>query len=139
MKKTLRNKKGFTLAELLIVVAIIAVLVAIAIPIFTAQLEKAREATDEANLRSKYAECSAAVLSGTVQTASESNDNIAVTESDGHYIATTTYTMTQKKDGLTSGDSINIGGVTLTSDKFKTGTATITVTDNGTKPTIVIE
>ena len=30
-----KNKKGFTLAELLIVVAIIAVLVAISIPIFT--------------------------------------------------------------------------------------------------------
>lgn len=50
------NKKGFTLAELLIVVAIIAVLVAIAIPIFSSQLEKAREATDAANIRSKYAE-----------------------------------------------------------------------------------
>lgn len=102
-------------------------------------MEKAREATDEANLRSKYAECSAAVLSGTVQTASESNDNVAVTESDGHYTATTTYTMTQKKKGLTSGTSINIGGVTISSDDFKTGTATITVTDNGTKPTIKIQ
>lgn len=51
-----RNQKGFTLAELLIVVAIIAVLVAIAIPIFTAQLEKSREATDLANVRSAYAE-----------------------------------------------------------------------------------
>lgn len=50
------NKKGFTLAELLIVVAIIAVLVAIAIPIFTNQLEKSREATDKANIRSAYAE-----------------------------------------------------------------------------------
>ena len=39
-KKAKENKKGFTLAELLIVVAIIAVLVAISIPIFTAQLEK---------------------------------------------------------------------------------------------------
>lgn len=53
MKKN--NKKGFTLAELLIVVAIIAVLVAIAIPIFTTQLEKSREATDMANVRSAYA------------------------------------------------------------------------------------
>ena len=64
-KKAKENKKGFTLAELLIVVAIIAVLVAISIPIFTAQLEKSKEAVDEANLRSAYAECSAAVLSAT--------------------------------------------------------------------------
>lgn len=47
----MRRKDGFTLAELLIVVAIIAVLVAVAIPIFNKQLEAAREATDIANLR----------------------------------------------------------------------------------------
>lgn len=57
-----RNQKGFTLAELLIVVAIIAVLVAIAIPVFSAQLEKSREATDLANIRSAYAECVTEVL-----------------------------------------------------------------------------
>ena len=50
-----KNNRGFTLAELLIVVAIIAVLVAIAIPVFTSQLEKSREATDMANVRSAYA------------------------------------------------------------------------------------
>lgn len=55
LKKKL-NKKGFTLAELLIVVAIIAVLVAIAIPVFRSQLEKANDAVDQANLRSAYAE-----------------------------------------------------------------------------------
>jgi prepilin-type N-terminal cleavage/methylation domain-containing protein len=49
------NNKGFTLAELLIVVAIIAVLVAISIPIFSKQMEKSREAVDLANLRSAYA------------------------------------------------------------------------------------
>lgn len=56
------NNKGFTLAELLIVVAIIAVLVAIAIPVFSAQLEKSREATDIANVRSAYAEVMATYL-----------------------------------------------------------------------------
>ena len=39
-----KSRKGFTLAELLIAVAIIAVLVAVAIPIFGSQLEKSREA-----------------------------------------------------------------------------------------------
>ncbi|MEE8815731.1 MAG: prepilin-type N-terminal cleavage/methylation domain-containing protein [Lachnospiraceae bacterium] len=51
-----QNKKGFTLAELLIVVAIIGVLVAISIPIFSKQLEKARDAATIANIRSAYAE-----------------------------------------------------------------------------------
>ena len=55
--------KGFTLAELLIVVAIIAVLVAISIPIFTSQLHKARVATDWANLRAYYAEIQADFIS----------------------------------------------------------------------------
>jgi len=53
--KKLENKKGFTLAELLIVVAIIAVLVAVSIPIFTAQLKKSRLATNQANARSAKA------------------------------------------------------------------------------------
>lgn len=55
-KKLRKNEKGFTLAELLIVVAIIGVLVAISIPIFTRQLERAKEATDLANVRAAYAE-----------------------------------------------------------------------------------
>jgi prepilin-type N-terminal cleavage/methylation domain-containing protein len=44
------RKKGFTLAELLVVVAIVAILAAISIPIFTRQLEASREATDLANV-----------------------------------------------------------------------------------------
>ena len=47
------------------------VLVAISIPIFTSQLEKAREATDLANLRSAYAEAAAdALVADTATTAS---------------------------------------------------------------------
>ncbi len=63
IKKVRGNKKGFTLAELLVVVAIVGVLVAISIPIFTSQLEKAREATDVANMRAAKAEAVADYLS----------------------------------------------------------------------------
>ena len=56
MLKKFTNKKGFTLMEMLIVVAIIAVLVAIAIPTFTGQLERANQSTDLANVRAAYAE-----------------------------------------------------------------------------------
>lgn len=68
--KKLKNSKGFTLMEMLIVVAIIAVLVAIAIPTFTNQLEKAREATDLANLRGAYAQVMAAALTNSAEDAS---------------------------------------------------------------------
>ena len=60
LKNKANNKKGFTLAELLIVVAIIGILVAISFPIFTSQLEKSRLATDQAN--EKAAKSAAAVL-----------------------------------------------------------------------------
>ncbi|MDD5805181.1 MAG: prepilin-type N-terminal cleavage/methylation domain-containing protein, partial [Clostridia bacterium] len=75
-KKAKENKKGFTLAELLIVVAIIAVLVAISIPIFTSQLEKSREATDAANLRAAYAEASADMLTNDASTYSKHIDAV---------------------------------------------------------------
>lgn len=52
----LKNKKGFTMAELLIVIAIIAVLIAVAFPVFGAQLAKAQYSVDVANVRSAYSE-----------------------------------------------------------------------------------
>ena len=55
MKKVRGNKKGFTLAELLVVVAIVGILVAISIPVFTSQLSKARKATNQANMRAAKA------------------------------------------------------------------------------------
>lgn len=107
------------------------------VPIFTAQLEKSREATDEANLRALYAECTSAVLlEDNTKTGSDGNtitSNPVVTTTDGVTTAVGTYTMTQKKDGFASGaENIKIGNVTIKSDQFTTGTATVTVTVNAT-------
>ena len=115
------NKKGFTLAELLIVVAIIAVLVAIAIPVFTAQLEKSREATDIANVRSAYASvvaeyltnndsASAVVSANQTQASWQGQAGTVMQMIDG---VETPYSYTAKTTGSTYTISINASG-TLT-------------------------
>ena len=92
-----RNQKGFTLAELLIVVAIITVLVAIAIPVFNSQLEKSREATDLANIRAAYAEATVKILDEGGTTADA--ETTSVMQSDG------------KIDKVSGYDKTEIGGV----------------------------
>ena len=100
-----------SLAELLIVVAIIAVLVAISIPIFTAQLEKAREATDAANIRAAYAEVTTALLNG--EEADTGNVTVtAVTGKTGEYKYTATVKAQQKQTGW-QGTDYNSGDNTI--------------------------
>lgn len=65
MKKM--NKKGFTLIEMLVVIAIIAILVAIIIPTVSNATTKAKEATDVANIRSLVAEYQIATMGTTAQ------------------------------------------------------------------------
>lgn len=56
IKKVREDRGGFTLAELLVVVAIVAVLVAIAVPVFSGSMQSAEEAVDTANKRSAQSE-----------------------------------------------------------------------------------
>ena len=67
-----KRKSGFTLMEMLVVVAIIAVLIAIAIPLFSSALDNARKSTDLSNMRSAYA---AAMAEWTLE-AGESGEHV---------------------------------------------------------------
>lgn len=137
------NKKGFTLAELLIVVAIIAVLVAIAIPIFTNQLEKSRDAVTLSNIRAAYAQAQSSYL-----TQDETSDDAKYEKKDDG-TATVTVTGVEAKgqsgkiDGFdqlpfakqaaTLNDGGNMGG------KAGTYKLTFTYDENGNLTQVVAE
>ena len=124
--KKIKNSKGFTLMEMLIVVAIIAVLIAIAVPTFSASLNKARVATDEANIRSGYASLVAKLLTTeNVTTGSKFQLN-----TDGS-VTDAGVTGSYKTLGNAPAD-VEISGVKV--DKWTKGqpvTYTVTIDDNG--------
>lgn len=122
------NKNGFTLAEMLIIVAIIGVLVGISIPIFTNQLEKAREAVDMANLRAAYAECSAAVLTGT-----SPGNGYTIDYTNGNITCSIKISLTQKENGWQSG-APEIGGIKFKETINPSGLVTIVIHGDGSKP-----
>ena len=82
IKRIREEKGGFTLAELLIVVAIVMVLVAIAVPVFSGSMDSANASTDEANIRSGYAQAQVFTLT------KADNDNQAITTNAKYYLTT---------------------------------------------------
>ena len=125
MKKN--NKKGFTLAELLIVVAIIAVLVAVAIPVFNAQLERSRDATSVANIRSAYAQAQIALIQG--DATDMTGVTYTVTDGDGTITVSPVVILSQDADNEWSGQAADLpAGVNGIEDKGQNKAATITFT-----------
>ena len=78
--------------EMLIVIAIVAVLISVAVPVLSSQLERSREAVDLANVRSAYAQVSTEALLG--------NTDVPVTVN-----------LKQKQAGWQSVNPVNIGGI----------------------------
>ena len=78
--------------EMLIVIAIVAVLISVAVPVPSSQLERSREAVDLANVRSAYAQVSTEALLG--------NTGVTVTVN-----------LKQKQARWQSANPVNIGGI----------------------------
>ena len=66
MFKFLKSKKGFTLVELMIVVVIMAILVAVAVPIYSAVTANAKRKTCAANQREIQSQLSNAAMSNII-------------------------------------------------------------------------
>ena len=102
MFKKLSKKKGFTLMEMMIVVAIIAILIAIIIPTFTSALARAHAAADEANLRAYYAEQMAdAILKDSAPTAPTDTTSVTVSGVTYKLYGTAKYNVNADKKQMT--------------------------------------
>lgn len=126
-KKLRKNEKGFTLAELLIVVAIIGVLVAISIPIFTSQLKKARLATNQANARAAHAALVAELLDEQ-KTAGEADYTVSTSKIDHLNDAATALAITTDPSDW----KVNDTGATADLDDKEVTVWTVSIQDNGT-------
>ena len=136
--RKMKNSKGFTLMEMLIVVAIIAVLIAIAIPTFNASLNKARVATDEANIRSGYASVMAKVLTEDLATEEEQTFVLqkdgSVTKKEG----TGTVANSYECFGEPAAD-VEIAGQTVTKWNKKDGVTYTVQKDTTEKDKVVVK
>lgn len=111
--RKMKNSKGFTLMEMLIVVAIIAILVAIMIPTLTTQLERARETADLANIRSAYAEATVDALTNGAGTGTSKTVTITQTGAGFKYVTDIpsylkTATWTSVVETLKKGDTVTV-------------------------------
>lgn len=112
LRKKLKSKKGFTLMEMLIVIAIIVILLAIAIPSFNNSLNKAKTVADEANVRSYYAEIM-------VKNMTEKDPTLPSTDIKGA-MKTAGYELQAKGADVTaSGTTVDDFKLTYTNDSLK--------------------
>ena len=140
MFKFMKSKKGFTLVELMIVVVIMAILVAVAVPIFSAVTKNAQEKTCNSNKREIISQVSNYCMSG--------NDSGTIINKSGNFTIESNGKVGTPKDG--THETIKAANVTKmfqsvpycpTGDETTAVIYTVTLTAGpaGSTPTITVE
>ena len=82
----IKKRNGFTLSELLIVVAIIGILTAVAIPVFNSQTKKSKLTTNSANAQSLYNAIAAYYMGNDAESVQSKLSTMELTEFPGKII-----------------------------------------------------
>lgn len=122
LKAKLKKQGGFTMVELLIVVAIIAILVAVSIPMMNNALERSRHAVDQANVRSAIGLASTQYVT--------TQENVAmyycVDDKGQGYLSTNDTDAVEPKCTCGNADT-TLGALAVSATKNTTGDAPITL------------
>ncbi len=108
MNRRDKRAKGFTVAQLLMFLAIFAVIVSLSLPLLMRELERSLESTDFSRVRTVYAQFMGDIIGGD---SSAQINEIPILQPDGNY-RVAIYPLSQRMDGWTLRiDNKTIGGI----------------------------